>query len=146
MSTFKNGLLGAAITALTITVGLVAFTGASHATTFGQTSDDSTNQKVGTNAANNVTVTDLGTGYLDITVNLATNWGLVNTGAGGNGGSFVFGLSGISSLTFTPIVPTTFEDPAPGTWYPTGSTVATASSNPVTVSSASFSAPGKFLY
>lgn len=130
---------------------LISFGTAEAATvsqTFIQTSDDSTGQNVGTNSGNFVTVTDNGTGTLDISVTLASGWGLVNTGAGGNAGSFAFGLSGISSLDFGAVNPTTFQDPPPEppTWFPTGATVP----NPVTtvdnVASASLSASGKFVF
>lgn len=126
---------------------LVSF-GTAEASTFIQTSDDSSGQTVGTNSGNFVTVTEPTTGTIDISVTLASGWGLVNTGAGGNAGSFAFGLSGISSLDFGAVNPTTFQDPPPEppTWFPTGATVP----NPVTtvdnVASASLSAPGKFVF
>jgi hypothetical protein len=146
MSTLKNGLLSVAAIAALVSFGAAA--GATTlAQTFVQTSDDSSNQTVGTNSANTVTVTDNGAGTLDILVTLASGWGLINSGAG-NGSSFVFGLSGISSLNFGAVNPTTFLDPppTPPTWYPTGATVPTAVSTVDDVASASLSAPGKFVF
>src|SRR6516165_5144774 len=87
---------------------LTSFATAANATTvtgnqavFIQTSDDSSGGTVGNiGAKNTIVVTDKGGGTLDIAVDLASGWGIVNTGASGSGGSITFGLTGITSLNF----------------------------------------------
>jgi hypothetical protein len=69
--------------------------------TYVQTSDDCTGG-CGTSASNTVTVTDLGSGVIDISVSLASGFNFVSSGFpnGGNGlAGFGFGLTS----TFTPI-------------------------------------------
>jgi hypothetical protein len=146
----SNRVKYAALTA-TAVIALVSFgTAAGAATvsaTFIQTSDDSSPTAPVGNIGNRntVTVTDNGTGTLDILVKLASGWGLVNTGASSGSGSLVFGLFGISSLTFGAVNPSTFQSNGTNTFFPTGTTE-TSPVTSATASGATLSAPGKFIY
>jgi len=117
---------------------------------FVQNSDDSSGQVLGINPNNQIVVQDLGGGTLQINVNLAPNWGLVNTGASGNGGSLTFGLTGFGSLLFGAVNPASFAfDHTPpinsNVWHPVGTTPA-AGTTSISATAAALSAPGKFSF
>ena len=83
-------------------ISAFAWTGVAGAatTTYVQTSDNCTGG-CGLNAGNFITVDQSG-GLTTITVNLATGWAFVDTGANGGGGSVNFGFgSSLAGLTVT---------------------------------------------
>src|SRR5258708_4087494 len=77
---------------------MAASVGAGNATIFVQTSDDCTGG-CGTSSSNTVTVTDLGSGVIDISVSLASGFNFLSSGFPASVG---FGLSsGITSINFS---------------------------------------------
>lgn len=120
----------ASLTAAVIVMG----TAGANAATYVQTSDDCTGG-CGTSTSNTVTVTDLGSGVLDISVSLASGFNFISSGFVG---SFGFGLtSGFTSVSF--IQGTT-------TWSTTGWTpIATpvSATTPQTITGASQSWDGQ---
>jgi len=110
------------LTAAAVMVGTtLLFTGASQANTqtFNFTSDHCNGGCLtGQTSGGTVTVTDAGTGVVDVTVSLANGNQFVNTGFDA---SFGFNLSGISSITYSAIVPlgNATNTVVPG-FFPTG--------------------------
>jgi hypothetical protein len=133
--------------------GAIALPGAAQAdtvATYVQTSDESSGGSVGINSRNTITVTDNGAGTLHIVTNLLNNWNFVQTGAGGNGGSFAFGLSSNVNLSFGANTPANWGPTVPPTnsftWQPINSGTLAAATDPVAVNALATSAPGKFSF
>jgi hypothetical protein len=118
-------------------ISAFAWTGVAAAatTTYVQTSDNCTGG-CGINAGNFITVDQSG-GLTTITVNLATGWAFVDTGANGGGGSVNFGFgSSIAGLTVTNLSGNGWSSTA-GQFFVEGGTLA----NPSIVSTALRQAP-----
>jgi len=97
MSSISRMLLRPGLACLAAAGFIAASVGAGNAATYVQTSDDCTGG-CGTSSSNTVTVTQIGTGLIDVSVSLASGFNFISSGFPG---SFGFGLtSGFTSITF----------------------------------------------
>jgi hypothetical protein len=121
----------AVASALAVGLAVAAFPATSQADVYVQTSDHCTGG-CGTTTNNTVTVTTTGVAnQLLISVQLASGWNFISSGAGG-GASFGFSLPQLS-LTFTAVNPAAFTattwEPFPGTSALSPQTVNSAAGN-----------------
>jgi len=117
---------------------IAASVGAGNAAVYVQTSDDCTGG-CGTSSSNTVTVTQLSTGVLDISVSLASGFNFIHSGFPG---SFGFGLtSGFTSISFS----TGSTAWSTTGWTPINSPVSATSPQTVSGASLAWDGAGTFV-
>lgn len=126
---YKSLLLGAVVAPVLASGLTIMGMTVGHADTYVQTSDDCSGG-CGINSGNTVTVTQDGTNTVDISVQLASGWTLISSGASGNS-QVAFGLS--STLTSVDFKTGTTAWSTTG-WTPTPSSGSVSATSPQTVS------------
>ena len=130
-------LLRPGLTSLAAAGFIAASVGAGNAAVYVQTSDDCTGG-CGTSSSNTVTVTDLGSGVIDISASLASGFNFIHSGFPG---SFGFGLSsGFTSINFS----TGSTAWSTTGWTPINSPVSATSPQTVSGTSQSWDGSGTF--